>query len=55
MARKNYNPIHTIRVPDNLWSAAKAKAILHGTTVSQVIRDALHRYIDSTNENVPRE
>jgi predicted HicB family RNase H-like nuclease len=34
-----------VRVEDELWNAAKAKAAESGTTVSAVIREALERYV----------
>lgn len=38
-------PRRTVRIDDNLWEAAGAKAEAEGTTVSVVIRDALKRYV----------
>lgn len=35
-----------VRVEDELWEAAKEAARANDTTVSQVIRDALKRYVD---------
>ena len=34
-----------VRVEDELWDAAKAAASAQGTTVSEVIREALRRYV----------
>jgi predicted HicB family RNase H-like nuclease len=34
-----------VRVPGELWDAAKAKAAERGETVSDVIRRALERYV----------
>ena len=34
-----------VRVEDELWEAAKAAAADEGTTVSEVIREALRRYV----------
>jgi predicted DNA binding CopG/RHH family protein len=39
------NPTRPVRVEDDLWAAAKAKAAAEGTTVSAVIRKALERYV----------
>lgn len=39
------NPARPVRVEDHLWAAAKAAAQLNGTTVSEVIRDALRAYV----------
>lgn len=36
-----------IRVPDGLWRKASEKAATEGNTVSEVIREALTRYIKS--------
>lgn len=38
-------PRRTIRVPDNLWDAAAAKATERGDNLSDVIRKALERYV----------
>lgn len=35
-----------VRVEDDLWAAAKAKAADEGTTVSAIIRGALERYVN---------
>jgi hypothetical protein len=34
-----------IRIPDDLWRAALAKAAERGDTVSEVVRKALERYV----------
>lgn len=34
-----------IRIPDELWAAALAKAEERGETVSDVVRKALERYV----------
>lgn len=39
------NVAHTVRVPDDLWSAAKTRAAERGETVSEVVRRALQRYV----------
>lgn len=39
------NPARPIRVEDELWAAAKAAAAADGTTVSEVVREALRRYV----------
>lgn len=41
------NPARSIRVEDELWRAAQAKAAEKGTTVSAVIREALERLVRS--------
>lgn len=38
-------PQRTIRVPDDLWAAAKAKADERGETVTDVLVRALQRYV----------
>lgn len=38
-------PRRTIRVPDELWDAAQAKAQERGENLSDVIRKALERYV----------
>lgn len=37
-------PIRPVRVPDELWQAAQAKAAEKGETVSDAIRRALREY-----------
>lgn len=37
--------VRSIRIPDELWEAATAKAESRGETVSEVIRRALERYV----------
>jgi antitoxin component of RelBE/YafQ-DinJ toxin-antitoxin module len=39
------NPARAVRVEDDLWDTAKAKAAERGETVSDVIRRALKRYV----------
>lgn len=43
--RETHTPIRSVRVPDDLWVAVKAKATAEGTTVTQVIVRALRRYV----------
>ena len=38
-------PVRGVRVPDELWEAAKAKAVERGEDLSTVIRAALERYV----------
>lgn len=38
-------PRRTIRVPDELWDAAQAKAEERGENLSDVLRKALERYV----------
>lgn len=37
--------VRTIRIDDDLWRAAQAKAAEHGESVSDVIRRGLARYV----------
>lgn len=39
------NPARPVRVETELWEAAKTTAASEGTTVSEVIRQALRRYV----------
>lgn len=39
-------PNRVVRVPDDLWHAAQAKAAERGEKVSEVIRKSLARYVD---------
>jgi hypothetical protein len=50
-------PRRNLRVPDDVWDAAKAKAAAEGTTVSAVIVAALREYAGlprPTTETGPR-
>jgi predicted HicB family RNase H-like nuclease len=38
-------PNRTVRVPDDVWDAAKAKAAEEGKSVSDVVNDCLRRYL----------
>ena len=38
--------IRSVRVPDDVWDAAMAKARAEGTTVSAVIQTVLRRYLE---------
>lgn len=40
------NPARPIRVEDDLWAAAKAAAAAEGTTVSEVVRQALRELVE---------
>lgn len=42
---REHTPIRGVRVPDELWQAAQAKARERGEDVSAVIRAALERYV----------
>lgn len=42
---KPKTPKHGVRVPDDLWQAAKVKAHDHGETITEVIIRALKRYL----------
>lgn len=37
--------MHSFRVSDELWEAAKAKATERGETITDVLRKALDRYV----------
>lgn len=39
-------PARGIRVPDELWAAAKAKSQADGTTISAILVAALEEYVD---------
>lgn len=40
-------PLRAVRVPDDLWEAARAQAHAEGTTVTAVILAALQEYTGS--------
>lgn len=37
-------PMRSVRIPDDIWEAAKAKAAERGDSMTDVIRQALERY-----------
>jgi predicted HicB family RNase H-like nuclease len=39
------NPARSVRVPDDLWAAAKAQAAQRGETVTDAVIRALKRYV----------
>ena len=41
---------HAIRIPDDLWAAARARAVERGDHLSEVIRDALRAYVADPTE-----
>jgi predicted DNA binding CopG/RHH family protein len=43
-------PIRNIRVPDDLWDSARAKAAARGENLSQVLRRALEEYAKEPDE-----
>lgn len=45
MANQPKFPARTVRVPDDLWDAARELAESRGDNVSNVLRDALRRYV----------
>lgn len=47
MKRGIQTPNRTVRIDDELWNAAMAKADERGEPVSDVIRRALERYVKS--------
>jgi predicted HicB family RNase H-like nuclease len=43
--RETHTPVRNLRVPDDLWRAAKDKAAREGKTVTEVLIAALRRYV----------
>lgn len=46
-------PKRSIRVPDDLWQAALAKAAERGEDLSAVVREALKRYVNRKDKPKP--
>lgn len=42
---KPKTPLHSFRVETELWNAARDKAKAEGTTIADVLRSALKRYV----------
>jgi predicted transcriptional regulator len=47
MPKQPKTPVRGIRVPDDLWNAARAKASARSDSLSQVIREALRKYVQT--------
>ena len=45
MADRHRTPVRSVRVPDDLWKAVKRIASDRGETVTEVIVQALRRYV----------
>lgn len=45
MPNQPKTPLRSVRVPDDVWDAVKAKAEDRGETVTDVILRALRRYV----------
>jgi NRPS condensation-like uncharacterized protein len=43
-SRQGTIPLRTVRVPDDIWHAAKTRAAEHGETVTDVLLRALRAY-----------
>jgi hypothetical protein len=41
--------LRNIRIPDELWDAALARANNESTTVSEVVRSLLQQWVDSSS------
>lgn len=47
MPNKPKTPLRAVRISDELWQAAQAKAAEKGETVTDVLRRSLERYVKS--------
>lgn len=47
MPNQPKTPLHSFRVDDETWDAAKEKAASEGRTLSDVLRELLEDYIES--------
>jgi predicted DNA binding CopG/RHH family protein len=47
MPNQPKTPIRTVRVGASLWEAVQRKAASEGRTVSEIVREALERYVAS--------
>lgn len=53
MPNQPKTPARQVRVPDALWYPAMAKAAAEGTTLAEVIRKDLERYLNRRPKPVP--
>jgi hypothetical protein len=44
-------PLRNVRVPDDLWAAALARASSEGRTLSDVVRRLLEQYVGEPEPN----
>ncbi|WP_407932996.1 ribbon-helix-helix protein, CopG family [Herbiconiux daphne] len=51
MPNQPKTPKRGFRIPTDLYEAAQAKAAVEGRTVSDVVRDALTRYVQDVNDS----
>lgn len=54
MAPTKGTPVRTVRVPDELWQAALAKAAERGELIGDVIRAGLQAYVDDPAQTPDR-
>lgn len=45
MPNQPKTPLRSVRIADELWHAAQQKAEAEGRTVSDVVREALEKYV----------
>ena len=45
MPNQPKTPVRSVRIPDDVWRAAQAKAAAEGETVTDVVLRALRRYV----------
>lgn len=45
-------PVHSVRIADDLWKAALAKASWQGATISGIIRKCLRDYVEGEADDV---
>ena len=43
-------PLRAFRIDDDLWEQARARAATDGVSLSEVVRDALRRYVEAEQE-----
>jgi hypothetical protein len=48
-------PVRHIRVPEDVWQAARAASAANGTTVAAVVNSKLREYISTSPGNSPGE
>lgn len=48
-------PIHCIRCPDELWSAAQQKATAEGRNITSVLRSFLEEYVSPEQYEIRRQ
>lgn len=51
--KATHTPLRNVRIDDDLWQTAKARAAANGEGLSEVIRRKLTEYVNEPMDNTP--